>query len=405
MAKSKKPKGPQYRGLTMRGGVIYISAIINGKRYRRSTRTGDWGTAAAVKAIVFERKGWHRGVVTVAAEAPTFAQAAAEYRKHPERLDHLAATTRDDYLAMLREKGPLVTRLGPMRLDEIRRAHLLDWWDEFVVQGGRAQSTGRNHLNSLAEVFAWALDREMIEESPVEGLRQVLRRRNRGKRGRAESEGGAMINPIEKPADVAALVDAAEAAPGAIGRLTLLMLFAGLRLGEATALDWSDIDWEGSALNVRRSLSRGKHLGATKSGRSRRVGLCRRLRTALREAWMRAGRPEEGFVACVDHANLRNRAFPDLCTKAEIGDGYTPKSLRDTYASQLLTAGIQLGYISRQLGHADVAVTAHHYARWAAGDAYRAPMALEPGEEPADLLGRLGREPVDPTLTPQASST
>jgi integrase len=36
------------------------------------------------------------------------------------------------------------------------------------------------------------------------------------------------------------------------------------------------------------------------------------------------------------------------------------KDLRDTYASQLLTAGIQLGYVSAQLSHANVAITAQH---------------------------------------------
>ncbi len=35
------------------------------------------------------------------------------------------------------------------------------------------------------------------------------------------------------------------------------------------------------------------------------------------------------------------------------------KDLRDTFASQLLTAGVQLGYV----------VGRQHYARWAGGDA------------------------------------
>jgi integrase len=40
------------------------------------------------------------------------------------------------------------------------------------------------------------------------------------------------------------------------------------------------------------------------------------------------------------------------------------KDLRDTFASQLLTAGVNLAYVSGQLGHADVSVTARHYARF-----------------------------------------
>ncbi len=30
------------------------------------------------------------------------------------------------------------------------------------------------------------------------------------------------------------------------------------------------------------------------------------------------------------------------------------KDLRDTFASQLLTCGVQLGYVSKKLGHADM---------------------------------------------------
>jgi len=44
---------------------------------------------------------------------------------------------------------------------------------------------------------------------------------------------------------------------------------------------------------------------------------------------------------------------------------------------------------SAAFGHSDVSVTARHYARWAGGDGYRAPLTIEPGEVPADLLSRL----------------
>jgi Phage integrase family len=69
--------------------------------------------------------------------------------------------------------------------------------------------------------------------------------------------------------------------------------------------------------------------------------------------------------------------------------GHFSWTLRDTFASQLLTAGVQLGYVSAQLGHSNVAVTAQHYARWAGGDACLEPMHLEAGELPADVLARL----------------
>ena len=68
---------------------------------------------------------------------------------------------------------------------------------------------------------------------------------------------------------------------------------------------------------------------------------------------------------------------------------HTPKDLRDTFASQLITAGIQLPYVSLQLGHADQALTARHYAKWVALEGYRAPIELGDGQVPADLLATI----------------
>jgi hypothetical protein len=62
--------------------------------------------------------------------------------------------------------------------------------------------------------------------------------------------------------------------------------------------------------------------------------------------------------------------------------------LRDTFASHLLTAGVQLGYVSSQLGHSDVSVTARHYAKWIEDDRYRETLMLEPDEVPSEeVLG------------------
>ena len=99
--------------------------------------------------------------------------------------------------------------------------------------------------------------------------------------------------------------------------------------------------------------------------------------------------PREFVLAGVNDSNFRKREWRRILKRAKIGHR-TLKDLRDTYASQLLTAGVQLGYVSSQLGHADVAVTARHYARWIEGDRYREPMVMEVGEVPADLLARLG---------------
>ncbi len=125
-------------------------------------------------------------------------------------------------------------------------------------------------------------------------------------------------------------------------------------------------------------------------GRARRVALSRRLRRALEEVYRLRFKPSsEALVfAGLDPQQFYHRDWRRICDRAGIGKR-APKDLRDTFASQLLTAGVQLGYVSLQLGHSDVSTTARHYARWAGGDAYRKPLEVGMGEVPADLLSRL----------------
>ena len=65
----------------------------------------------------------------------------------------------------------------------------------------------------------------------------------------------------------------------------------------------------------------------------------------------------------------------------------------------------QLGYVSAQLGHADISVTARHYARWAGGDEFQAPIEVVEGEVPADLLARLPKSQQSPNTWQEAAST
>jgi len=59
--------------------------------------------------------------------------------------------------------------------------------------------------------------------------------------------------------------------------------------------------------------------------------------------------------------SFRTQQSRRICDHAEIGHRAL-KDHRNTYASQLVTVGVQLGYVSHQLGRARVATTSNHYA-------------------------------------------
>lgn len=174
--------------------------------------------------------------------------------------------------------------------------------------------------------------------------------------------------------------------------LELLLLDAGLRVGEAIGLTWGRVVWgtddadPARVLIIDRSRPRGGSLSTTKSGRARRVALSLRLRDALTELYRARFEPgPDAFVLVgVNVDSFRVNAWRRICKRAGIGHR-AMKDLRDSYACHLLTAGVQLG-------HSDVATTARHYARWTGGDLYREPLHLEPGEVPSDFLARIERE-------------
>ena len=393
----RKPRGPKYRNLSARSGAIYYERVWKGRRFCFSTKTDAWDEAAAVRDLYEQRKGIGRGQVALL-EAPRFEEFAKRYLS--EATSHLAATTLEDRKGLLKAEGSLVERFGRLRLDDIGRRELVEWWQRDIETEGLSRKTGKNRLDALSAVFGYAIDLELLDANPADALRSVLRRRNRTKRGRAEADPARNIRAIEALDELAAFVKASAAQGGDGHMLDMLQLDAGLRLGEALGLRWGDIRWGRDAgdasrsLTIRETRARGRHLGTTKSGRERTVALSRRLRQLLQELYLAAGRPGSGesVLPQADPSNYRSRHFAGVCKAAELGKR-RPKDLRDTFASQLLTCGVQLGYVSQQLGHADVAVTARHYAKWAAGTEYREPVMPGPDEVPADLLVRASVAP------------
>jgi len=436
----KKPKGPRFRNLTARGRVIYyqrrVTFTVEGaervQRYRFSCETDDWEVAAAMRDEFEARKGIGKFPFLSAPDVPTLAGFADRYLD--EDTEHLAPATRADRKRLLAEGGPILPILGSWKLDEITPAALRDWWNLTITGKGLSVATGRSYLATLAGLFGYAQDLGLMETSPVGTFREQIRRRSRTQRARAESQPGREVRPIETPAELRRFVVAAnqealvrwgsetretgqgglairdleERTAGVRARVAVLaMLDAGLRVGEVAGLTWGQVRWgeseddPGRALVIDRSRPRGREVGPPKSGRTRVVAISRRLRRALEHLQGLQFRPglEAPVLPGFEPHNFASRPWRLILDRAKIGHR-SPKDLRDTYASWLLSLGVQLGYVSQQLGHSDVAVTARHYARWCGGNVYRDPMKLAPGEVPADLLARIVEERPhsDPTL-------
>jgi integrase len=82
--------------------------------------------------------------------------------------------------------------------------------------------------------------------------------------------------------------------------------------------------------------------------------------------------------------------------KAGLAAHYSPKSLRHTYASLMISEGANLVYVSRQMGHASVGITERVYTRWipqAVPAVHQLDDAAEgSGNNPAGLGNSAGRK-------------
>jgi|SRR5712692_2695095 len=153
----------------------------------------------------------------------------------------------------------------------------------------------------------------------------------------------------------------------------------GLRIGEAVALQWGDVDFQGRFLHVQRNYVDG-HIYSPKSGRSRRVDMSphltetlwtlrgRRKEETLRRGWQ--GMPDWIFTTAagthLDPDNFRVRVWAKIPTRGGL-HMIRLHDLRHTFASLLIEQGAPLTYVKEQMGHHSIRVTVDTYGHLVPG--------------------------------------
>ncbi|WP_289138189.1 site-specific integrase [uncultured Brevibacillus sp.] len=162
--------------------------------------------------------------------------------------------------------------------------------------------------------------------------------------------------------------------------LFTLLSRTGLRIGEALALTWDDIDTETGRLTVNKTLvyplNSTPYISTPKSKNSGRqiklddptVKLMKRHRVNQKEVILMY----ENYMASKDNLvfhqqdgrwlrmNVVREYFKEVCKRADL-PVLSPHALRHSHAVHLLEAGANIKYVSERLGHASVKVTADTY--------------------------------------------
>lgn len=146
-------------------------------------------------------------------------------------------------------------------------------------------------------------------------------------------------------------------------------LFAGLRVCELLGLTWEDVDLKEKVLRVRFQTDRKGRRQPLKTDAARReVILIEQLGSELRRRRLASRFSQDDDLVfptsagrTVGHRNLTGRGLQKACVRAGLL-AVTFHALRHTFASLLIGQGHDPVFISRQLGHANPAITLRMYA-------------------------------------------
>jgi integrase len=246
------------------------------------------------------------------------------------------------------------------------RKHLKALFDKLAIEG-LSRSTLSLIKAPVGGVFNHAVDSEIIEANPLRDLRFSARKIS------------SVLEPLTEDEAERLLEQTRRFKSGYYYPHILCLLRTGLRLGELTALQWQDIDFEKRQMEICRSSRRG-HLSDTKNRNRRRVDMTPQLTDTLKglkteqkkqalkrgeallnEAFVFARR--DGRILCpvVLATALKRCLSAATLRKIRVHD------LRHSYATIRLLKGHNIGDVSYQLGHSSISITYDVYGHWIPG--------------------------------------
>jgi integrase len=285
-----------------------------------------------------------------------------EEKWKPEAFPTLKFSTRTHYEYML--KVHLYPAFGDTQLRLISREAIQNLLAA-KLRSGLSWKTVKHLRTSFGTILGAAEMWDLIESNPV--------RKTRLPRRGPQPEKAPIV-----PEQVRKLLDAL-AEPSR--SLASLLVFTGLRVGEALALRWRDVDLEAGLLRVRQTVYEG-HFDEPKTRRSNRTvplaELCVQILAARRPA---VANPDALVFSTRNGSPLsrRNLLRRQLTPMAEalgiVGANW--HWLRHANATLLDAVGTPLGTVQALLGHSSAEVTREVYLHSLPADAKRAVAGVE----------------------------
>ncbi len=207
--------------------------------------------------------------------------------------------------------------------------------------------TIRSTLTPLSRMCSFAVRKGWIPANPVREL-------DRHERPKGDQRKMRILTPDE----ITKLF--AEASSTRWRTLFMTLVFTGIRISEALAIRWSEVDFAAGLITIGESK--------TEAGSHRRIVLIPALAQQLRAHKLESPHSADDDFVFGTHAgeqlHRRNTLRPLTLTLRRAGVPHaTQHELRHTYASILIGEGLDVTFVADQLGHANPQITLRIYAR------------------------------------------
>jgi integrase len=343
---------------------LYISH--NGRRKAKKVGTEK---AARKAAAVIEAKIVLNEfeIIRAKSKMPSFQTVAEIWLALPHytpKGDSWKESTLESYRFNL--KKHVFTKIGATPIDQLRRKHIKKFFDELSIEG-LSRATLSLIRSPISGIFTHAIDDELIETNPVKEL-------SISTRGTKDD-----IEPLTEEEAKKLLHQATVFMSGYYYPHLLCLLRSGIRLGELTALQWQNIDYEKMQMEIRQSARRSR-VTDTKNRRRRRVDMTPHLTETLKkwETEQKKQSLKRGVAMLNDAYVFANKEGALLCQMALANALKRCLSaaklrqirihdLRHSYATIRLLKGHNIGDVSYQLGHSSISMTYDIYGHWLPG--------------------------------------
>ncbi len=355
--------GVKVRERPLGSGIWWIFIDHNGKRKAKKVGKDKRLAMEAAKKIEARLCLGDMGLVEEKERIPTFADYAKTWIDVTVPATCKPSTERDYGLFL---NNHVLPALGKLPITEVNRFVIKNLLMEKAKSGLSASAV--NYIKcTISGVLNVAVDDGAITGNPTRML---------GKMGRKQAVAEA-VDPLTKE-ELSILLETLRDHWPKYYPFALILARTGMRLGEAVALEWDDIDFRQRFIKVQRKFHKGQ-IGTPKNNKSRRVDMSRQLTETLqtlkqerkKEALKKGWGSFPKWVFTNENGNMIDGdKWRKLLGKALEKAGLRHirvHDMRHTYASLLIQAGESLAYIRDQLGHCSIKVTVDIYGHLVPG--------------------------------------